>query len=114
MKEAANADKLRQEVYTLRQEVEALRRVVHERVATYTYDAVSAAPAVPRRPLDMEHVLTTLREMRLLVEPPPNLFRPSDEWERMSDEERETAREQLYTVELDPPLSQILIANRQR
>lgn len=62
----------------------------------------------------MEHLLAALQEIGLSVEPPPDSFCPSEEWKRMSAEERETAREQLYAVKLGPPLSQILIANRQR
>lgn len=107
-------DKLHQEVYALRQEVEALQRVVRDQVAAYTYEAVSVAPVVSRRSPDTEHVLAALRGMGLLVDPLPDSFRLSDEWGRMSNEERETAREQLYAVKLDPPLSQILIANRHR
>jgi len=114
MTERTEVDKLHQEVYALRQEVEALRRVVREQVAAYTYEAVSVAPTVPRRSPDTEHVLAALQGMGLLVEPRPGSFRLSDEWERMSNEERETARGQLYAAKLDLPLSQILIANRRR
>jgi len=107
-------DELRQEVYALRQEVKALWQVVRERMAPYVHEVVAITPVVPEHLPHTEYVLAALQEMGLLAAPLPDSLHPSDEWERMSDEERETARKQLYAMKLEPPLSQIIITNRHR
>ncbi len=91
----------------LEKRVEALERIVE--------DSHAEPPHLPENPDEWtrEDVIAFLRSQGVQIsEPTPEELRLAAEWDALSEEEKQAHRAYMDSLQLDPPLSQIIIQNR--
>jgi hypothetical protein len=91
----------------LEKRVTALERLV--------ISSQAETPALPEDPEEWtrEDVIAFLRSRGVQIgELPPEALALAQEWEELSDEEKAAHRACMDSLELDPPLSEIIIHNR--
>jgi hypothetical protein len=67
---------------------------------------------MPTTPLDQTALLAWLKANGLIREPTAEECRVAAAWDALSDEEKQRHIDDMQHLVLDPPLSQILIAQR--
>lgn len=93
---------------------------LEEKVAQVEDTLEALAPHVPDGPweplddpiADKERVLALLRARGLISDPGPHIREGAARWEALSAEEKREHREFMDLLQLDPPLSQIVLDNR--
>lgn len=114
---ARRVERLEDEMQALRAEVhpELTRRpeLVGEPVEGLTSVGITGVPLqrVPLVPEEQE-VVDLLATEGLIAPPTPRMLRAAAEWEARPAEEREAGAEELRSLWLDPPLSEIIIRMR--
>ena len=91
--------------------VERLEQVVAELQAAKS--ASDIAPAAEPRS-EKERLLALLQATGLLAEPGPLVRTRAEAWRRLPERDRRQFRQEMDALQLDPPLSQIIIDNRRR
>jgi hypothetical protein len=100
---------------TLEQEVMDLKaRLGHLEVVVrrLTADLPQSGVPVPPPPLDQSELLAWLKANGLVREPTTEECRVAAAWDALSDEDKQRHIDEMQHLVLDPPLSQILIAQR--
>ena len=100
---------------TLEQEVMGLKtRLGHLEavVRRLTEDFPQAGVPVPPIPLDQTELLAWLKANGLVREPTAEECHVAAAWDVLSDEDKQRHIDDMQHLVLDPPLSQILIAQR--
>ncbi len=89
--------------------VEWLEQVVAELQAAQS--APGIAPATEPRS-EKERLLALLQATGLLARPGPLVRVQAEAWRRLPERDRRRFRQEMDALQLDPPLSQIIIDNR--
>ena len=77
-----------------------------------TGDIHQEGAPVPTTPLDQTELLACLKAHDLVCDPTAEECRVAAEWDALSDEEKQAHIDAMQHLVLDPPLSQLLIAQR--
>lgn len=72
-----------------------------------------APPPTADEPPDPEQLLTWLEAEGMIRAPTPEEQRLAAEWDTLIDDEKQAHLDFMHRLQLDPPLSQIIIQNRQ-
>jgi hypothetical protein len=99
---------LEQEVMDLKTRLGHLEAVIRR----LTADFPQAGVPVPPTPLDQPELLAWLKANGLIREPTAEECRVAAAWDALSDEDKQRHIDDMQHLVLDPPLSQILIAQR--
>ena len=99
--ERAEREQLQDRVHSLKRRVSDLR--VHPQDGP--------GPAAPE-PGRGANALAVLRATGLISDPTPGMLALAREWEQVPAEEKERLRVKLDSLDMDPPLSQWIHANR--
>jgi len=91
--------------------VERLEQVVAE--LQMTKPASDIAPAA-EPDTEKERLLALLQATGLLAKPGPMIQARAKAWRRLPERDRRQFRQEMDALQLDPPLSQIIIDNRRR
>lgn len=91
--------------------VERLEQVVAELQAAKSAPVIAPA-AEPRS--EKERLLALLQATGLLAKPGPRVRARAEVWRRLPERDRRQFRQEMDSLQLDPPLSQIIIDNRRR
>jgi len=99
---------LAQEVMDLKTRLEHLEAVIRH----LTGDTHQAGAPVPTTPLDQTELLAWLKAHGLVRDPTAEECRVAAEWDALSDEDKQVHIDSMQHLVLDPPLSQLCIAQR--
>ena len=99
---------LEQEVMDVKTRLEHLEAVIRR----LTGDTHQAGTPVPTMPLDQTELLAWLKAHGLVRAPTAEECRVAAEWDALSDEDKQAHIDNMQHLVLDPPLSQLLIAQR--
>jgi hypothetical protein len=99
---------LEQEVMDLKTRLGYLEAVIRRLTAALP----QAEVPVPPTPLDQTELFAWLRANGLVREPTAEEYRVAAAWDTLSDEDKQRHIDHMQHLVLDPPLSQILIAQR--
>jgi len=91
--------------------VERLEQVVAE--LQEAKSAPDTTPAAEPRS-EKERLLALLQATGLLAKPGPLVRARAEAWRRLPEQDRRQFRQEMDALQLDPPLSQIIIDNRRR
>ena len=91
--------------------VKRLEQIVAELQAAKSVSDI--APVVEPRS-EKERLLTLLQATGLLAKPGPLVRAHAEAWRRLPEQDRRQFRQEMDALQLDPPLSQIIIDNRRR
>ena len=72
-----------------------------------------AQPSTVDEPPDSEQFLTWLEAKGVIRPPTPEEHRLAAEWDTLLEDEKQAHIDFMHTLQLDSPLSQIIIQNRQ-
>ncbi|MDX1521139.1 MAG: hypothetical protein R3264_05900 [Anaerolineae bacterium] len=75
-------------------------------------EALAPTPATDE-PLDPEQLLTWLETEGVIRAPTPEEQRLAAEWDMLLEDEKQAHLDFMDGLQLDPPLSQIIVQNRQ-
>ena len=99
---------LEQEVLDLKTRLARLEAVVHRLVS----DTPQAIGPVPATLLDQDQLLAWLKTHSLVRDPTAEECRAAAEWDALSDEDKQAHIDSMQRLDLDPPLSEIIIEQR--
>ena len=99
---------LEQEVMDLKTRLARLEAVVHHLVN----DTPQARGPVPAASLDQAQLLAWLKAHSLVRDPTAEECRVAAEWDALSDEDKQAHIDSIQQLDLDPPLSDIIIEQR--
>ena len=99
---------LEQEVMDLKTRPGRLEAVIRR----LTGDTHQAGAPVPTTPLDQTELLAWLKAHGLVRDPTAEKCHVAAEWGALSDEDKQGHIDAMQHLVLDPPLSQLLIAQR--
>lgn len=98
---------LQKQVSKLQTDVEQLQ----ERISLFEQDQkqpTAPLPALSRDLSERERAIQLLKRAGLVSELPPEAKRLAAEWRALSPEEKKEVEDELRSVRIDPPLSQII------
>jgi hypothetical protein len=99
---------LEREIVEIKERVERLEAVIGRLVGN-----TSPGPwFISGKTSNQEQLLTWLKTQGLLREPTPEERRLAAEWDALPEEEKQAHMHFMHNLVLDPPLSQIIIAQR--
>jgi hypothetical protein len=99
---------LEQEVMDLKARLGHLEAVIRR----LTADLPQLGVPIPPAPLDQTELLAWLKANGLVREPTAEECRGAAAWDALSDEDKQRHIDDMQHLVLDPPLSQILVAQR--
>ena len=99
---------LEQEVMDLKTRLARLEAVVHRLVR----DTPQAIGPVPATLLDQDQLLAWLKTHGLVRDPTAEECRVATEWNALSHEAKQAHSDSMQRLDLDPPLSEMLIEQR--
>lgn len=99
---------LEQEVLDLKTRLTHLEAVIRRLIS----DTPQAGGPVPAAPLDQTQLLAWLRAHGLVRAPTMEECRVAAEWDALSDEDKQAHIDSMQRLDLNPLLSQIIIAQR--
>jgi len=91
--------------------VERLEQIVAELLAAQSASDIASA-AEPRS--EKERLLALLQATGLLAKPGSLIRTRAEAWRGLPERDRRQFRQEMGALQLDPPLSQIIIDNRRR
>jgi hypothetical protein len=99
---------LEQEVMDLKTRLARLEAVIHRMIS----DTPQAERPWPTAPLDETQLLAWLKAHGLVRDPTAEECRVAAEWDALSDEDKQAHIDSMQRLDLDPPLSEIIIEQR--
>lgn len=100
---------------TLAEEVMDLKtRLEHVEAVLHRLTDAASQTAVPRAamPLDQAELLTWLKANGLVREPTAEECRVAAAWDTLAEQDKQRHIDEMHHLVLDPPLSQLLMAQR--